>query len=1284
MRPGWWNDYVGLPYREKGRERSGLDCWGLVRLVYAEQLGIVLPCLADDYAAGASELVAMQREQWRETPLPRSGDLVLCRIEGDESHVGVVTQPGFFLHVREGRDAVIERMDAGAWRHRIVGVFRYCAADGEIALAACPHPLKTHRIDAALKPGMSLAQIAESLRIENAVHLSEEAVVAVDGEFIPKSEWARTFPAPGSRVEYRAVLGSSGGGGIFKLLATVAIMAAAWYVAPAIAGAGAFGAAGYTALGGATLATALISAGINIVGGLLLNAIFPTRPTTPENYSAGAARPSYLLQGGQNSASPYGAVPVVLGRMRFTPPVGAENYTEASGSNSYLRMLLVWGYGPLQIGDLAVGDTPLSRLEEVTAVTLDGWDTPEEQAAFNRVYGRDVEQHAVNLELTNTQANGAAILYRTFEEEVDTVQVTLHFPNGLYKMPVEGSKAGKRSAHTCRAKIQLRQVGETSWVEAAEWIAAQTFRLPPAWFNIDGDAETEPVFQWTRVSLDKHSNMVLRHGAYTTNPDANPSGSLLSRLQAEQSGLNVPFTRLPDYGPEEEGLWDICVYGDGIHTVIDRRSAPLSGCGLSLPGGRTVTIGAGSVTRIENESVTMTRNTADAFSYKASFSVPHGRYEVRVWRTDTSETDFSYPSGNKGQRVHACVLQSITGLANRQPVAFKKWLAKTALRIKATDQLNGTIDGITGTVTSICPDWDRTTSTWVWRPTRNPASLYRWVLQHPGNARPKPDSQIDLAALADWHDYCRINGFMFDDILTGQRGQMDVLRDICAAGRASPTRRDGLWSVIVDRPRNAYAQCFTPHNSWGFEGVRVLPKLPHGFRVRFNNAMKSFQPDEMVVYADGYHAGNATLFEGLTLPGVTTPAAVYKHARFHMAQLILRPERYTLNADFEQLVCTRGDLVKVTHHVPMWGLGSGRIKSRIDATTLLLDEAMPMDGGAQYTVRIRMANGQQVVRTVAAKASDGRYDRIELTAGVSASEAEAGNLFMFGALGEEAVDCVVLHIEPLSHLSARLTLVDYSPAVYDSDTEVIPPFDSQVTLPPRLLQPTITALPTITAAVSDETAMRRLPTGQYEFAIRVSFSNPKTLPGGISHVEGQLDFAEDTSTHWQFAEAVPVGKRSIVFAGVQEGDSYRLRLRYVDRAGRAGPWTATVFHTVVGRTTPPPAPSSLQLSVQPNGNRRFVMGMSDAPLDLRGFMLRYNTGASALDWDQMTPAHAGILSAAPWETGAFFSGRYHFRAKAIDDAGILSTGDCLLTVDLRPPINSVMLKTATARSESWA
>lgn len=128
-------DYVGIPYALHGTTREGLDCWNLPRLWYLEQYGIELPSFGDRYGraldaaerAHIAEIVRGESEQWARIRAGHEarGDLVLFRVVGAESHLGLVLDTGRFLHARPAVGSCVERYDSPVWARRVVGFYRY-------------------------------------------------------------------------------------------------------------------------------------------------------------------------------------------------------------------------------------------------------------------------------------------------------------------------------------------------------------------------------------------------------------------------------------------------------------------------------------------------------------------------------------------------------------------------------------------------------------------------------------------------------------------------------------------------------------------------------------------------------------------------------------------------------------------------------------------------------------------------------------------------------------------------------------------------------------------------------------------------------------------------------------------------------------------------------------------------------------------------------------------------------------------------------------------------------
>lgn len=110
--------FLGVPYRYGGiSPETGFDCSGLVRAVFEESVGKVLPRRASEQAA-ATEII--EREDLK------PGDLVFFNtMKRAFSHVGIYVGEGKFIHApRAGGKVRVEDMRGRYWQTRFNGARR--------------------------------------------------------------------------------------------------------------------------------------------------------------------------------------------------------------------------------------------------------------------------------------------------------------------------------------------------------------------------------------------------------------------------------------------------------------------------------------------------------------------------------------------------------------------------------------------------------------------------------------------------------------------------------------------------------------------------------------------------------------------------------------------------------------------------------------------------------------------------------------------------------------------------------------------------------------------------------------------------------------------------------------------------------------------------------------------------------------------------------------------------------------------------------------------------------
>lgn len=553
---------------------------------------------------------------------------------------------------------------------------------------------------------------------------------------------------------------------------------------------------------------------------------------------------------------------------------------------------------------------------------------------------------------------------------------------------------------------------------------------------------------------------------------------------------------------------------------------------------------AGTETWSEVTTENYVAKQREAFFRQITWTLPsRGTWEIEV----TNLT----PRDNGTKRNNRVFLAAVQSIRPEYPINFDKPVALASVRIKATYELNGTLDKLNALVRRYVPVWDG--EAWGEGLSRNAASAYVHALQGYHHPFPVGDAGIDWDQVADWWAYCDAKGLTYDADHRSQTSLREMLAKIAMAGRASPRHDGARWGVVIDRPQDVVADHISPRNSWDFEGTRDYIDPPDAVRVKFLDETDDYADAEIIVpWPD--HEGPVNLIEEWEVPGKTHPDAVAREVHRRMLEIIHRRDRFTVMQDGPLRSATRGDKVLLSHDVLSSVQVAGRVLS-VDGQLVVLDEYVEMEAGETYGLRYLAYDASDTV-------GDSQLVPVMTQAGMTRALLVQGDelppegaVVLFGPTDAETIPCRVLEIEAAEDFAVRLTLTNDAEEI-DALTDAYVPAEWDPIIGTAI---TVDITPSAPRFAGIETIAEEGLFGSPARTLRVGVaSDPGDLvPIGSIAVDHRLYGAGAWTT-----ETVTGSAGSVDITGYELDDSVELRLVAYTRSGIEGAYSATLDYLV--------------------------------------------------------------------------------------------------------------------------
>jgi len=1317
--------YIGLPFIDRDEDR----CYGFARRLLREEFDTLVPSF-DQLNLNCDQYVRVDRGDL----IP--GDVLVFWHEGTESHVGVYVGNGKVLHSTRHVGSVLEDLNSFGLRNKLSYAVR--VKNPKFHISAQVRPFTPDTIEADFSVGLSIADVVSRLYGDRAPSV---VILWLNGHRVATECWSRVFPKKGTHVD--AVLYPSdmfsNSDSLRQMLDILAMF------------------------GSAQLAQKnfFLGSAMAIFSVWLIQTLIPPAPQKVE-------QTGYSLNGTSNSLSPWKPFPILFGKMRVVPPLGAQPYTEVVGNDRYLRILLIVGFGPLRLSDVRIGNE--SVMDELGNPAFPGLVEMELRGGWEyespiSLVTQDVEQDDYTDDLTFV----AGWVTKQTGEDADEISLDVTFPSGLCRD--NGGDEVQGWSVNVQIQYRLADRGDGAWLDLDEYTALALATEAAAFTVADVTASMEVLREALEaqvtaldaldpedrtITAETQADLIYRITTLTsilTLMNNRGDGSLTAEILNMTSLLyeldGGLLGHIEEMTPED--FADLTIEAlaitdliskviDAIQILAEVNNYQAQGYGPELSTfpwwAQWLIRRRGLASQFGDPPVEAFRITgASKLPLTRSFrwKVAKGKYDVRVKRV-SEDTDPEETSGVSD----LAQLTAIRTVYYRKPINTDVMppLAMIAMRIKASDSFNGSLDTISVMAESYYYEpilgGDETTYTWTETISRNPALAYIWTLIAPFNkyrlhslgSLPTTNaaSRFDLVSLDLFKQQCAGEEFNVDgeDPLVGRSFDMyitdeitidNLLRTIAACGRAAHSVVVDKYGVALDLEYDAETQCFSPENSWGFQFEKSYIPQPDALRISYLDPNSDYQKNEKIVYNDGFDESTAQSFEVIDMPGCTDHRQAWADGRYFLAVGKLRSRSFSLQTMLAWIKCKKGSLVRINHDVTLWGSGWGAIRSYsynggTNKTTVIVSNPLPMLAAETYGLRVLHQDSFSQEKTLISPVSDGEYTSVQFTGQFDLSPnsvpVNVNDMVMFGKTGQVSHEVIVTSITPGVDGQATMTFVDYAPGVHRDPNDPIPPFIPDITRPPVInsnrIQKPVIALDDEDEQIiyTDERALLRMPDGSLKAQVYIklnlqpvnsSATRPSILETWVRRL-ADVETDEVNLYSWVRIATVSADTEDVYIQQVEERHSYDIRLRYVDPAGLTSDWTLLSSVFVFGKTLPPPDVTTLML----DGQKVLRWSYLAPPLDFSHFIIKSWFGdVPDSDWGIPTTIFGiplGALTHVSTSANQIIiesstPGIRTFMVKAVDMQGNESLNPARLVADIAPLELENVLETMDYRVEGW-